>query len=149
MESSELASFWSKPGEEGREENKQRNNQTTSFSYRKTISQKKKEKKVAWMKTVPAQEYAAPARQRQDPRSDRAMPQTQEKALSIATPANTSSLRKERERETPTHTHTHKRGRAPGPEQTTSQKRGIKEDSLSSRVYNPALYQVLKTRGRL
>lgn len=49
-----------------------------------------------------------------------------------------------------THTHTHKRGRAPGPEQTTSQKRGIKEDSLSSR-HNPALYQVqvLKTRGRL
>jgi hypothetical protein len=49
-----------------------------------------------------------------------------------------------------THTHTHKRGRAPGPEQTTSQKRGIKEDSLSSR-HNPALYevQVLKTRGHL
>ncbi len=42
---------------------------------------------------------------------------------------------------------THKRARAPGPEQTTSQKRGNKEDSLSSRS-NPALYQVLKTRGR-
>jgi hypothetical protein len=94
------------------------------------------------MKTAPAQEYTDSARQRQDPRSDRAMPQTQESALSIATAANTSSLRKER--------HTHKRGRAPGHEQTTSQKRGIKEDSLSSR-YNPALYQVqvLKTRGRL
>jgi hypothetical protein len=96
------------------------------------------------MKTAPAQEYTDSARQRQDPRSDRAMPQTQEKALSIATAANTSSLRKE------THARARERGRAPGPEQTTSQKRGIKEDSLSSR-HNPGLYQVqvLKTRGRL
>jgi hypothetical protein len=100
------------------------------------------------MKTAPAQEYTDSARQRQDPRSDCAMPQTQEKALSIATAANTSSLRKYTH--THTHTHKHKRRRAPGPEQTTSQKRGIKEDSLSSR-HNPALYQVqvLKTRGRL
>jgi hypothetical protein len=51
------------------------------------------------MKTVPAKEYADSARKRQDPRSDQAMPQTQEKALSIDTAANTSSLRKERERE--------------------------------------------------
>jgi hypothetical protein len=64
-------------------EGKKTNNQTTSFTHRKNISQKK---------------YADSAPQRQDPRSDRAMPRTQEKALSIATAANTSSLR-EKERE--------------------------------------------------
>jgi hypothetical protein len=37
------------------------------------------------MKTVPVQEYADSARQRQGPGSDRAMPQTQEKAFSIDT----------------------------------------------------------------
>ncbi len=98
------------------------------------------------MKTVPVQEYADSARQRQGPGSDRAMPQTQEKAFSIDTAANTSALRREKRdrEETDTQARKSSRSRTEDVPKTRYQRR-----SPLIEVYNPALYEVLKTRGRL
>ncbi len=142
MESSERASFWSKPGEEGGEENKTNKLNNLCQLQKNYLAKEKK-----WHEWKPHPHKNTQILHVRDKiREAIAQCHKLKRALFQSPLQPTQALSENRH----THTHTHKRGRAPGPEQTTSQKRGIKEDSLSSR-YNPALYQVqvLKTRGRL